>query len=153
MKLFQWGINAFLLRSAVFTAQAQSPKRRIPVLPRPEGPFAVGRAGFDWTDQTRPEVLSKVSSAKRELMVYLWYPADAKDATAKAAPYLPGAAAINKLSDRDLVEGDGKLWPFILSGQIKSHAVEDVAVARNPSRFQLLIFSHGLGSPGSTTRH
>ena len=72
VKFFQWGINAFLLWSAVFTAQAQSPKRSVPALPRPEGPFAVGRAGFDWTDQTRPEVLSKVASAKRELMVYLW---------------------------------------------------------------------------------
>ncbi|HTT17345.1 MAG TPA: hypothetical protein VMG82_00260 [Candidatus Sulfotelmatobacter sp.] len=145
MKLFRRGISTLLLGLAVL--RAQSPKQKVPSLPSPAGPFAVGRAAFDWTDQTRSEALSKDGSAKRELMVYLWYPTNAKYATAKAAPYLPGAAAINKLSDRELVEGDGKLWPAILSGKINSHAVEDVAVASNPNRFPLLIFSHGLGSP------
>jgi hypothetical protein len=80
-------------------------------------------------------------------MVYFWYPADAKGKTVKASPYLPGAAAINKLPDRALVEGDGKLWPAILSGQIDSHALEGAPVASNGSRFPVLIFSHGLGSP------
>ena len=146
MRLLQSGISALLLWLAVLAAQAQSPKQKVPSLPSPAGPFAVGRAAFDWTDQTRSEVLSKDRSAKRELMVYLWYPTDAKYATVKDAPYLPGADAIDKLSDRELVDGDG-LWPVILSRKVKSHALEGVAVARNPSRFPLVIFSHGLGSP------
>jgi dienelactone hydrolase len=95
----------------------------------------------------RPEVLSKDGSAKRELMVYLGYPADGKGKNVKTAPYLPGAAAINKLSDRALVEGEGKLWRAILSGQIETYSVEGAPIARSSGRFPVLIFSHGLGSP------
>jgi dienelactone hydrolase len=80
-------------------------------------------------------------------MVYVWYPTEKGGKIGKPAPYLPGAAAINKLSDRALSGADGKLWPAILSGQIASHAIEDATPAINPARFPVLMFSHGLGSP------
>jgi predicted dienelactone hydrolase len=137
-----------LVWAAVLTAQTSPPgKVQAPVLPRPKGLFAVGRTGFDWTDQSRREVLSRNVDAKRELMVYVWYPAEKRAMTGKPAPYLPGAAAINKLSDRALSGADGKLWPAILSGQVVSHAFEGATPATSPARFPLLVFSHGFGSP------
>lgn len=140
-------VGILLLWSTIIAAQTPpSGKTLVPALPGPKGSFAVGRIGFDWTDRSRREVLSKDASAKRELMVYVWYPVD-KGKPGKSAPYLPGAAAINKLSDRALSGADGKLWPAILSGQIASHALEGATPAESPAKFPILVFSHGLGSP------
>ena len=137
-----------LVWTAILTTQTSpSGKTLVPSLPRPKGSFAVGRTGFDWTDHSRREVLSSHVDAKRELMVYVWYPADKRAQTGKPALYLPGAAAINKLPDRALTGADGKLWPAILSGQVESHALEDATFTPSPARFPLLVFSHGFGSP------
>jgi hypothetical protein len=46
MKRFQTRLNAFLSCSIVLTALALPPTT-VPALPRPAGPFAVGRVGFD----------------------------------------------------------------------------------------------------------
>jgi pimeloyl-ACP methyl ester carboxylesterase len=43
-------------------------------LPTPTGPFAVGRATFDWTDDTKLDTLAPVPGTKRELLVWMWYP-------------------------------------------------------------------------------
>jgi dienelactone hydrolase len=137
-------VGTLLLWATVFAVPG---KVLVPVLPRPTGLFAVGRIGFDWTDRSRREVLSKDADARRELMIYVWYPTEKGGKIGNPAPYLPGAAAINTLSDRALSGADGKLWPAILSGQIASHAVEGASPAKNPARFPVLIFSHGLGSP------
>src|SRR6476646_2550411 len=49
----------------------------IPVtLPASIGPFEVGRAIFAWKDDKTPDVLAPVAGAKRELLVWMWYPAD-----------------------------------------------------------------------------
>ncbi len=144
MNCLRMEIGTLLFSAAVFAAPGKVP---LPVLPRPTGPFAVGRIGFDWTDRSRREVLSKDPDAKRELMIYVWYPTEKGGKTGKPAPYLPGAAAINMLSDRALSGADGKLWPAILSGELASNAVEGATPAKNPARFPVLMFSHGLGSP------
>jgi predicted dienelactone hydrolase len=141
-------VGTLLLWATAFAAQTSpSGKTLVPTLPRPSGSFAVGRIGFDWTDRSRREVLSKDADAKRELMVYVWYPTEKGGKIGKPAPYLPGAAAISKLSDRALSGAEGKLWPAILSGELASNAVEGATPARNPARFPVLMFSHGLGSP------
>lgn len=44
-------------------------------LPPPTGPYAIGRTTFHWTDETRPERESKREGEKRELLIYVWYPA------------------------------------------------------------------------------
>ena len=104
------------------------------------------RVSIGQTDRVG-KVLSKDADAKRELMINVWYPTEKGGKTGKPAPYLPGAAAINQLPDRALSGADGKLWPAILSGRIASQAIEGATPARNPARFPVLRFSHGLGSP------
>src|ERR1022692_582627 len=47
-------------------------------LPQPTGPFAVGRAMYDWVDNARTDSLAPVAGQKRELIVWIWYPAAAK---------------------------------------------------------------------------
>src|SRR5437879_13361716 len=46
-------------------------------LPTPTGPFAVGRATYDWTDDTKLDTLAPVPGTKRELLVWIWYPSAA----------------------------------------------------------------------------
>src|SRR4029077_1913012 len=46
-------------------------------LPIPSGPFAVGRAIFDWADDAKLDTLAPVPGIKRELLVWIWYPSTA----------------------------------------------------------------------------
>src|SRR5205807_10392613 len=46
-------------------------------LPTPTGPFAVGRAIYDWTDDARVDTLAPVPGTRRELLVWIWYPSAA----------------------------------------------------------------------------
>ena len=45
-------------------------------LPAPTGPYAVGRTSFDWVDESRSD--SATPHGHRELVVWLWYPRNAK---------------------------------------------------------------------------
>jgi hypothetical protein len=56
----------------------------------PSGPFGIGRVGYHWTDPSRPDRYSADPQARRELMVYLWYPTSKKGAEVRGT-YLPGA--------------------------------------------------------------
>lgn len=51
-------------------------------LPTPTGSFAVGRAIYDWTDDARVDTLAPVPGTKRELLVWIWYPAAAGQSAA-----------------------------------------------------------------------
>jgi predicted dienelactone hydrolase len=57
-------------------------------IPTPPGPFAVGRALYDWTDDQTLDALAPVSGTKRELLVWIWYPA-AVGQSAAVDDYLP----------------------------------------------------------------
>ena len=71
--------------------------RQTLVLPTPTGPYAVGRMEYDWTDQSRIDPLAPQAGMKRELVVWVWYPA-MRVAGTEVAPYLPPKWA--QLSDQ-----------------------------------------------------
>jgi hypothetical protein len=150
---------AFGLLNAIFTvAIAQdSPSQNqgsalpaqssvIPKLPLPSGPFGIGRIAYEWTDASRSESHSPDPHAHRDLMVYLWYPSPRKE-VGRSGEYLPGAKQMDAKSDvqsamREDFETD---WPFVVSGAITSHAINNGPVAKAPAQFPLVIFSHGNG--------
>jgi dienelactone hydrolase len=109
------------------------------VLPAPGGPFAVGRVGYDWVDQARPETLRPEINAQRELMVWVWYPA-APPHGAAPAPYLPEnwAAAIAQ---------DGGAGAFLAQnlGHVHAHAVADAPLASTSNTFPVLLLEPGYG--------
>src|SRR4051812_8161116 len=82
------GVCALLL--IVFVLILWMLSNRTVTLPQPTGSYPVGRADFDWVDQTRAETLGPDPHAKRELMVSVWYPAVAPPPGTAPAPYLPG---------------------------------------------------------------
>jgi predicted dienelactone hydrolase len=66
-------------------------EHRTPVtLPAPTGPFAVGRTIVVWTDDATVDTLAPVQGTRRELVVWMWYPADASESVVREA-YLPAA--------------------------------------------------------------
>ncbi len=107
------------------------------ILPAPRGPYAVGRTVFDWVDATRDEPFGHLAGAKRELLVWLWYPA-ATERNAQPGPYLPAqwAEALQP-------------FPGLLLRQrfasVRAHAVDDAPLAPVPQRCPVLVFSTGYG--------
>jgi len=59
--------------------------------PTPTGPFAVGRAIYDWVDDKQAETLAPVPGTKRELLVWIWYPAVSGQSAVAMDFYVPVA--------------------------------------------------------------
>jgi len=82
-------------------------------LPTPTGPFAVGRAINDWTDDTKLDTLAPVPGTKRELLVWMWYPSAAVRSVA-VDEYLPApmgtvagpAGGLSKVHGHSIREAD-----------------------------------------------
>ena len=119
-------------------------------VPAPSGPFVVSRVSYDWVDRSRTDVLSKVHNTRREIMVDVWYPADAKLNTAVAS-YVPHAAQIDKSSAAEAERNNwGALWTTIASGRVHVEVYENPPAAAG--RFPLIIFSHAFnGEPWAYT--
>jgi dienelactone hydrolase len=68
-------------------------------LPTPTGAFAVGHALYDWTDDETLDTLAPGPGIKRELLVWIWYPAVAGPSAA-IDEYLPAPsrAAVERQS-------------------------------------------------------
>ena len=103
-------------------------------LPTPTGRFAVGRALYDWTGDHSLDTLAPVPGTKRELLVWIWYPAVAGQSGAVFDDYLPasmrvpaargGGSPIFKLLTRDLSKVHGhSLRNADVSPQRRSDAV------------------------------
>jgi predicted dienelactone hydrolase len=124
------------------TAAAQTP---VPFeLPPPTGKARVGTTRWVVTDPQRPETFAP--GRQREVEVLAWYPTNAT--TGETAPYVRSGmeevlsfARLAKLGDA--YEG---------LAAVKTHAIIDAPPASSPSRFPVVIFSHGYtGFPSSHT--
>lgn len=82
MKSLKLGLLAIALTTGWTAAQnqPQSP------LPAPTGPYSVGRASLQWSDESRPDAASP--DGHRQLVVWLWYPA--AETQQQVAPWQPG---------------------------------------------------------------
>jgi len=86
-------------------------------LPEPTGPFAVGRALYDWVDDKTLDALAPVPGTKRELLVWIWYPSAAGQSGAVVDDYVPasvrapagrvGGPLVFRLLTRDLSKVHG----------------------------------------------
>ena len=110
-------------------------------LPTPSGPFAVGRTTTYWLDPEHTDAFAPSPQTKRELAVWLWYPAIKTDG-AQPADYLPPAwqkasegwsGPIGSLLNRDL-------------SKIRVHSLRDPAVASGQPAYPVLIMRAGSGA-------
>jgi predicted dienelactone hydrolase len=102
-------------------------------LPTPTGPYGVGRTSFDWVDPSRDEPFTDDPADRRELVIWVWYPAE-RMSDADRATYLPGTWGALM----------GQALRFDLD-QISVHAVEGTPVARGEARYPVVILSPGSG--------
>lgn len=117
-------------------------------LPHPTGKFAVGRVAYDWADRSRADEFSKDPQAHRELMVYVWYPADFGLTSAKHAQYMTGADSLAAgEGDQEMSDFWGESWERVRTGGVESETLERPPIASGHERFPVITFSPGLGVP------
>ncbi len=127
--------KAGLLMLITFMMSQAAPAKTVTLL-SPTGPYAVGRSIFRWTDPSRAEVLSSKPNDKREVIVWLWYPA-VPQARAKTAPYVDRLDSLARALPRAEVA---------LARSVETHAVVDAAPLPAPAQFPVILFSPGAGT-------
>ncbi|WBX81557.1 acetylhydrolase [Virgibacillus salarius] len=105
----------------------------------PTGPYKIGTVTYDWKDQARDETFTPDPGDKRELMVQIWYPADAQ---------AEGETELYFSNPDVFVEGYSKLLNmpkllFTTFAYVKTHAIENAAISNREPSYPVLIFSHG----------
>jgi len=116
-------------------------------LPIPTGPFAVGRALYDWVDDKTLDTLAPVPGTKRELLVWIWYPAAAGQSGAVVDDYVP--ASVRAPAAR----GDGPpvfrvlAWVFGLLtrdlSKVHGHSVRNADVSSQQRSYPVVIMRAG----------
>ncbi len=104
-----------------------------PELPPPTGSFPVGRTSYFWTDSSRPETWTDDPTDRRQLIVYVWYPATQR-VDSSTAPYFPSLQELN--------------GQFTSSEQrvlraVRTRVLVDAEVMPGSNRFPVLLFSPG----------
>src|SRR5512133_2284722 len=110
--------------------------------PKPSGPYAIGTLTYDWVDLSRPELFTADPNDHRELMVQIWYPAQAMPAAPRAA-YMPDADVLTPIMASIL-----HLPSFFLTHfkYVTTHAVTAAPIAENQAGYPVLIYLTGLTS-------
>src|SRR3982074_116724 len=109
-------------------------------LPTPTGPFAVGRAIYDWTDNVTLDTLAPAPGTKRELLVWIWYPSAAGNSAAKVDAYVPMQM---------LAKGDYASAPFIFRlltrdpSRVHGHSLRDSDVSPQQRSYPVAIMRAG----------
>ncbi len=107
--------------------------------PHPTGSYKIGTLTYHWVDASRADIFAADSYARRELMVQVWYPADAGSASPQA-PYIQDADAVTAAIAR-LHEIPGIF--FSQFKNVTTNAVASVRVADGQPRYPVLIFLEG----------
>ena len=97
-------------------------------LPMPTGPHSVGRVSYDYVDPARFDIYAGNPEARRELVLFVWYPASPQ-ATAEFAPYLPSAWAPT-----------AEFLGINVAG-LRTHAVPDASIAADSAAYPVLLLS------------
>ncbi|EGF89945.1 platelet-activating factor acetylhydrolase, plasma/intracellular isoform II family protein [Asticcacaulis biprosthecium C19] len=107
--------------------------------PRPTGPYAIGTVTYHWVDANRPDIFRADPAARREVMVQVWYPAQAVPA-APRAPYLADADAVTAAFARLQRKPQFLFSPL---KYVTTDAVSSAPIANDQRNYPVLIFLEG----------
>ncbi|MEK4370689.1 alpha/beta hydrolase family protein [Paenibacillus sp. FSL R5-0473] len=107
---------------------------------KPAGPYGIGTVSYDWTDNSREELLTSSVGDQRELMVQIWYPTN-PDAEGATAPYVNKPEIYGTAFNEVL-----KLPKLLFSSlsQVKTHAIQEAQLSDAEAKYPVVLFSHGL---------
>jgi dienelactone hydrolase len=111
-------------------------------LPTPTGTFAVGRTICDWSDDAALDTLAPVPGTKRELLVWIWYPATPGESGAFRDDYLPQPVASVVESIRTGIFG------FLTKdvSKVHAHSLRNARVSPQEQSYPVLILRGGASS-------
>ena len=104
-------------------------------LPAATGRYPTGRVAFQWIDENRPELETRDPDDRRELLAYVFYPAEAPN-NVPLASYMPEADVMLPYWKDDLTNRLRAL---------RAHSRDAVALALGRTRFPVVIFAPGGG--------
>lgn len=115
--------------------------------PQPAGPYSIGTLTYHWVDTNRAEVFSFDASARRELMVQVWYPAKTASSSLSSSPSRPSRAPYVQDGDA-LAKAFSRLTPlpqalFRQFRHVTTHAVPLAPVADDRPNYPVLLFLEG----------
>ncbi|WP_261301812.1 alpha/beta hydrolase family protein [Paenibacillus andongensis] len=109
-------------------------------LPEPTGEFKVGTQTFHFVDTNREEIFDEARDGKRELMVQVWYPAQAR--TGKYAPFIPDTQILRYMAGNYGLPG----FTFGHLRYISSHTYSGAEVSSAQTSYPLILANPGFGS-------
>lgn len=107
-------------------------------LPAPTGSFAVGRAIYDWADDMQLDTLAPVPGTKKELLVWIWYPA-APGKSVTVNNYVPP-----QLQTREAPPGS-PILRFLTRdpSKVHSHSIPNADVSSQQRAYPVVIMRTG----------
>jgi predicted dienelactone hydrolase len=111
-------------------------------LPEPTGHFAVGRTTYTWVNNAETDELAQSPGAKREVVVWIWYPSAAATSAAPAE-YLPAAWRLAT------AQHSGVLMSQFLTRDlslVRTHSTSDPTVSPEQHSYPVVILRAGGGA-------
>lgn len=131
-----------ILGIAVLLGLLWRENRAAVTLPAPTGPFPVGRVMYDWTDQSRTDSLAPVAGQKRELVVWIWYPATPTKLS-RTVDYLPAPWRAALASYQG---GFGSTFLMHDLSLVYAHSISNAEVSPAQKTYPVVIMRSGIGA-------
>jgi len=112
-------------------------------LPKPGGPYAVGRVFFDWVDPNRIDPLAPTPGISREITGWIWYPA--APSSQPAAEYIPRPVRNALIRQANPLVARVARALTVDQANVYSHALEGAALSQEPPAFPVVLMKPGYG--------
>lgn len=112
-------------------------------LPTPTGSYPVGRALYDWKDDTTTDVLAPQPGTKRELLAWVWFPAAEAQSGAITDGYVP--ASVRPPAGTPAAPALFRLMTHDLSdlSKVHSHSLRAAGISPRQNSYPIAIVRAG----------